>query len=246
MITRLMPKDWKDLQTETGKILSECGFTVEVEKKCDSARGNIEIDVYAEEIFIGRKNKVIIECKYWDANIPQTIIHAFRTVLNDIGANTGYIVAKSGFQSGSFNASQYSNIELLTWEQFQDKFEVLWYQKYFSEYVESHFDALCSYAEPLVPNWALKLQNEDVDRMKHLREEYEEIGWVLLYMMKYSQMNTENWIRKLPLSDYIKSSKIPTNILSETGYRELIPLLHAYCDPAIEAFHKLKEKVEKI
>jgi restriction system protein len=61
------------------------------------------------------------------------VIHSFRTVVSDIGANIGYIIAPSGFQSGSVNASEFTNIKLVTWEEFQNEFEETWLCVYFSE-----------------------------------------------------------------------------------------------------------------
>lgn len=42
MISRNAPDSWQALQTEVGRILRECGFDVEVEKKIQSARGTVE------------------------------------------------------------------------------------------------------------------------------------------------------------------------------------------------------------
>ncbi len=92
MITRSIPDSWQALQTEVGRILSECGFAVEVEKKIGSARGAVELDVYAEETIRGRRYTIACECKYWKSRIPQAVIHGFRTVVQEIGANVGYIV----------------------------------------------------------------------------------------------------------------------------------------------------------
>jgi hypothetical protein len=67
------------------------------------------------------------------ANIPQTVIHGFRTILSDLGANLGYIITTSDFQSGSFAASKLSNVKLLTWEGFHSEFEPSWYPKVMDE-----------------------------------------------------------------------------------------------------------------
>ena len=106
MITIEVPKTWQDLQRETARILEECGFTVEIEKKIQTVRGEVEIDVYAEEEVKGRKYTILVECKHWKSRVPQSVIHGFRTVVSDIGANVGYIVSLTGFQSGSFSASE--------------------------------------------------------------------------------------------------------------------------------------------
>ncbi len=66
MITRNAPDTWQSLQTEVGRILEECGFDGEVERKIQSARGVVELDVYAEETVRGRKYAIVFECKHWN------------------------------------------------------------------------------------------------------------------------------------------------------------------------------------
>jgi len=36
----------------------------------------------------------------------------------------------NGFQSGSFSAAELTNVELVTWEQFQEQFEETWYDEW--------------------------------------------------------------------------------------------------------------------
>jgi len=125
------PLDWKDLQNKVGEILTQCNFKVEIEKKVSSTRSLIEIDVYAEEIIDDRKYLVLCECKMWNSNIPQLYIHGLRTVVNDVGANKGYIISTSNFQQGAKDSVENTNVELLTWDAFQQTFFKSWYLKYF-------------------------------------------------------------------------------------------------------------------
>jgi hypothetical protein len=131
------PNSWKQLQEFVALILEQCAFNVQIEKTFESIRSDIEIDVFAEEIVDNRKYKIICECKYWNTNIPQLHVHALRTVVNDIGANTAYIISTSNFQKGSFKSIEATNIELLTWEDFQENFFRSWYIKYFSPRLHS-------------------------------------------------------------------------------------------------------------
>jgi hypothetical protein len=41
----------------------------------------------------GRRYTTLCECKYWRSAVPQAVIHGFRTVVGDIGANKGYAIA---------------------------------------------------------------------------------------------------------------------------------------------------------
>lgn len=119
------PADWKQLQQFTGVILSECGFDTEIEKTIETVRGKVQVDVYAErkKVF---ESKTICECKYWQSPVPQTIIHAFRTIISDTGASQGFIISKAGFQKGAYEAIRNSNVSILSWEEFQDKFKMEW------------------------------------------------------------------------------------------------------------------------
>lgn len=128
MIFSSEPRDWKDLQNKVCQIFNEMGYDASVEKVIATVRGEVEIDVYAADITKKPKMIYLCECKYWNAPIPQHVIHSFQTVVSNAGAHLGYIISKNGFQSGAYNAAKNSNIELLDWDQFQ----------------EMHFEAWCN------------------------------------------------------------------------------------------------------
>ena len=119
------PANWQELQQFVGSILSECGFVTEIEKSIETVRGKISVDIYGErkESF---ESKIICECKNWETPIPQTVIHAFRTVINDSGADHGYIISKVGFQKGAYAAIEKSNVSIISWEEFHEKFKKEW------------------------------------------------------------------------------------------------------------------------
>ena len=96
MINRSDPNDWRDLQTQTNQILRECGFESEVEKNVETVRGTVNIDVYARDSSRIPSLVYLCECKYWRSAVPQTVIHAFRTIVADYGANWGFIISTVG------------------------------------------------------------------------------------------------------------------------------------------------------
>lgn len=120
------PDSWQDLQNSTLKYLEEIGYSCELEKDLTTVRGNINIDVYAENI----KNKphtiIICECKQWNKSVSQDVVYSFRSILSDIGANYGFIISKLGFQKGAFDTAKNTNILLFTWNDFQDYFRINW------------------------------------------------------------------------------------------------------------------------
>lgn len=61
-----------------------------------------QIDVYWEFEFAGLVYKTIIEVKDWNSPVPQTLLHSFKAVIDDIpGTVKGIFVSRSGFQSGA-------------------------------------------------------------------------------------------------------------------------------------------------
>ena len=117
------PAVWKELQQYCADILNDCGFDAITEKSIVTVRGAVEVDVYAEKKG-AYSNRVLCECKYWNSSVPQTIIHAFRTVVEDSGANQGIIISKTGFQKGSYEAARNANIILFSWQEFQEAFKM--------------------------------------------------------------------------------------------------------------------------
>lgn len=246
MITRHIPDNWQALQIEVGRILLECGFSVEVERKVQSARGTVEIDVYAEETVRGRRYAIACECKHWKSRIPQAVVHGFRTVVQEIGANIGYIVSMEGFQSGSIAASDLTNIKLVTWQEFQDIFEESWFEEYFTKEIDDKLDGLMTYAEPFLPAWFDKMTDEDKATYLALKEKHDLFGVVMQSLGPYSRLLRKAPIPTLPLRARLTPdpilSTIPDHILDETAYRELLEASVIHGEAALSEFRALRDK----
>jgi restriction system protein len=246
MITNSTPADWQLLQTEVGRILSECGFTVEVEKKLTSPRGTIELDVYAEETIRGRRYAIACECKHWKSRIPQTVIHSFRTVVQEIGANVGYIISLEGFQSGAIAASELTNLSLVTWQEFQLLFEESWYEEFFTNEIDRKLDGLMTYAEPFLPAWFERMSDADKNTYFGLKERYDLFGMIMQSLGPYSRVLNKGPIPTLPLRARLRQNPmlktIPDHILDETAYRELLEASIQYGESALAEFRVLRDR----
>lgn len=246
MITSKAPDTWQSLQTEVGRILEECGFGVEIEKKIQSARGTVELDVYAEETVRGRKYAIACECKHWKSRIPQTVVHGFRTVVQEIGANIGYIVSMEGFQSGAVAAGDLTNLKLVTWQEFQDIFEESWFEEFFTKQIDEKLDALMTYAEPFLPAWFEKMSDDDKEKYFTLKDKYDLFGVVMQSLGPYSRLLRKQPIPTLPLRARLKPepilSTIPDHILDEITYRELLDASLAYGESALTEFRVLRDR----
>ena len=116
------PSDWRDLQRRVCRILTECGMDAEIEREVTTARGQVNVDVVAVDPDPTLPAKYLCECKHWQTAVPKTIVHGSRTVVTDSGANLRIVILLVGFQRGAYDAAEYSNVKLLTWEGFQQLF----------------------------------------------------------------------------------------------------------------------------
>lgn len=246
MITSCLPNSWEDLQLITGKILEQCGFDVEVEKTIKTVRGNVEIDVYAEEEVNGRKYSIICECKYWKANVPQNVVHGLRTVINDIGSNIGYLITTSNFQSGAIVASSFTNIKLLNWAEFQNAFFESWYENYFAPTLTKTLDPLFTYTEPILPGWFSIMSEDDKKLFIELKNKYDIFGVTMFRFSTYSRM-LDKMIPLLPLRERLELKediidKFPKGILDESYYNDFLEQAIAVGKEAIEEFRRFRYK----
>ncbi|MDM7860559.1 restriction endonuclease [Alteromonas sp. ASW11-36] len=247
MITNKVPDTWQDLQNETARILAECGFSVEVEKIIDTARGKVEIDVYAEEKVKGRKYTILCECKHWKGRVPQNVIHGFRTVTADIGANVSYLISLNGFQVGAFSAAKHTNTKLVTWEEFQNHFEQSWFDEYLSPNIAKKLNAIMTYSEPLLPSWFAALPEAKKAEYVTLKNKYDLFGALVMEFTPYARMFEDTKRPSLPLIKRLDLppsllATIPTEILEAISYREFFESCLDYGLTAIEEFRSVRDR----
>lgn len=252
MITKKSPKDWKDLQIRVSEILNQSNFSTQIEYTINSLRGNYEIDVYAEEIIDDRNYRIICECKCWKSNIPQNVILAFRSILNDTGIEKGYIITTSNFQKGSHESSDSTNIKLFSWEDFQIEFFKSWYINFFYKELVKIIDTKYSSIDF---QFYEDFDVIDRDEFKNLRDKYLELSRILdhfpfpyLAQIRPEELNDIKTklplIKNLEMEPYeIDNLLTPIDILNETHYLDLLERLKTYATPIIERIHKLNLEI---
>jgi hypothetical protein len=241
MITTIVPEDWRALQENVARILTECGFAVELEKEIHTVRGDVEIDVYAEETVDGRLYTLLCECKRWKTNVPQGVVHGFRTVVADAGANVGYIISSAGFQSGAFSAADLTNLRLVTWGEFQAEFERSWIENFLLPQVRERFDLIFHYTEPLVPREVADLTDEGQRQFVALHKKHLDFG-MLMMLFTPSAYDFINRGRtpELPIRDRLRTSRdstaLPDTLIDARSYREFLEAATEYGESALAEF----------
>ena len=235
MITEKRPDSWQQLQEWTAQILRECGWSAQTEVKVHTVRSKVKVDVFAIETVQGREYKTLIECKNWTTRVHQNVVHGFRTVMTDAGANTGYIISRMGFQAGAYEAAENTNVKLLSWEEFQEVFVDQWYWTFFTQQAHDILDPLCFYLEPLpaMIHWDHYLDEGEIARLKEMYRQHFSLGALIMAVQPFMAMLPGRKDRiRLPLGDRAKDyGNLPHPVASCTGYREFFVALMDYSLP---------------
>ena len=245
MLTTHIPADWRDLQTAVASILAQSGFSVQIEKVIQTVRGRAEIDVFGQEAVEGRTYTVLCECKNWAARVPQNVIHGFRTVIGDAGANLGYIISTAGFQSGALTAAELTNIRLVTWSEFQAEFEQSWITHHFRPTLDGRLDTLWRYTEPIPPYSLLDRLDESAQRaFIGLRETHQPF-WSALFTMfsRFLRMPIPNLPLRVRFQDVDDS--VPAPVLDALGYQDLLDAVLDYGEATLAEFRAVVEQAQK-
>jgi restriction endonuclease len=115
--------DWRDYQERVARLFRELGCSAEVGISVQGVRAAHEIDVWVVFERFGLKHRWIVECKRWKSPIPKEKVLALKSIVEDIGADKGILVAESDFQPGAINAANSTNILLTTFAKLQAQAE---------------------------------------------------------------------------------------------------------------------------
>ena len=241
MIENPKPSDWRCLQASVCNILNEVGIHSETEKTLETPRGEVEIDVFGIDQNSVEQIRYIIECKNWQSAVPQTVVHAFTTVLQETGGHIGMLISKEGFQEGALKYIKHTNIVALTFAEFQERYFKLWYTKNFCTQLTASVDTLLQYVEPINSRrsrYLTELDSTKIEQYSVLRERYETFAMVtaMLAMDKFAQGYEVSAL--FDIEDF--KNKMVDNFGEEFRYQSIY-----YRDLAVEISVHIKEITEK-
>ncbi|HRK69567.1 MAG TPA: restriction endonuclease [Hyphomonas sp.] len=241
LITLMEPETWQHLEELVRDIFVECGVHAQRQAPLTLPRGSVNVDVLAEETKDGTALLTICECKNWKTNVPQEVVHSFRTVLAEAGAHRGYIISKAGFQSGAVAAAVSTNITLATFAQFQTLYFDRWILAR-SWQIENAVGNLHTYYEPFGIPGIMKLPTEaEREAYAAAWKQYLYLGIILPMFSPWSRtiVNAMPW-PTLPLeAKRFEEQEVPLPEAFEglDSYREFLQLLEAH---AVVALTKLR------
>lgn len=113
---------WQDYEYEAYKLFSSTGHHCEKDVIVQGARGAHQIDVLINLNILPEGHRWLIECKHWSRPVGKHEVQAFKTVIDDVGADHGYILSEQGFQKGAISMASTFNISLSSLYHLQDRF----------------------------------------------------------------------------------------------------------------------------
>jgi hypothetical protein len=161
LITSRIPEEWGELEDLVTAILNEAGLEARRDVSLTLPRGGVDVDVVADETHDGIVHRILCECKNWRSNIPREVVHAFRTVVAEAGANRGYIISRVGFQPGAIEVVEFRNIQLVTFAEFQNAYFPKWYNKRLWDMEHEMIGNFHTYYEPFGKPGYSQLKNEE-------------------------------------------------------------------------------------
>jgi hypothetical protein len=232
------PTDWKALQRDAAAILRECGLTVETERETATARDSVVVDVYADDQTRQPHTIYLCECKHWRKRVPKTVVHAFRSVVADAGANIGFVISSAGFQTGAFEAAENTNVRLVTWNEFQETFAARWIESYFKPTLKTECDRLVSYTEPLAaPRAAENLSAAGNRRFVELHDKWQSVAFFALHF--YLPISNRE-ITSLPIrGTAIDDPELPVDIRDAASARGLLQAIVSNAHRGLAEFDEL-------
>jgi Restriction endonuclease len=237
LITAHNPNDWEQLEELVTSILDQCGMSARRQVSLVLPRGSVDVDVLAEESVDGIVHCTVCECKDWKTNIPKEVVHAFRTVMHESGAHRGYIISRVGFQSGAIEAAKATNIELVTFAQFQDIYFDKWINRRIRA-IEDELGNFNTYYEPLgKPGYSQLTTEEERAAYDAVWHKYLFAGMLMIPFSPYMRMVSDQPFPQLPF-DVSKLEKqgivVPNDIKAATAYREFFELLTKYARAGLQ------------
>lgn len=88
------------------------GHEAHVDHFVQGARAGHRIDVWVEFVQFGIRTRWAVECKHWKARVPKEKVAAFKQIVDDVGADRGFLMTEVGFQPAGQSLAENTNVTL--------------------------------------------------------------------------------------------------------------------------------------
>lgn len=106
--------EWFDYQERVAEFFRTRGAHTHTNVTLTGARSTHDVDVVVRTESVGFSLLWLVECKHWSKPVNKLHVLALRTIVQDVGADRGMILAENGFQSGARECADLTNVWLGT------------------------------------------------------------------------------------------------------------------------------------
>jgi hypothetical protein len=107
-------KPWREYEERAAAFFRDLGMKAETNVKVRGARGKHKIDVEVKLERFGIEQTWIVECKQWKRRVSKLHVNGLVNIVNDVGADRGFLLCEVGFQKGAIRQARKTNITLTT------------------------------------------------------------------------------------------------------------------------------------
>ncbi|MFH6971521.1 restriction endonuclease [Flavobacterium petrolei] len=111
--------EWYNFQEDICNYFRSLGATAETNVSIQGVRTTHDIDILVKTKFLGHDILWIVEAKKWKSKVNKLQVLGLRTIVEDVGADRGFIISENGFQSGAIDSAKNTNVQLTTYENFK-------------------------------------------------------------------------------------------------------------------------------
>ena len=112
--------EWYLFQEDICNYFRSLGAIAETNVTIQGVRTTHDIDVLVRIKFLGHDIVWAVEAKKWKTKVNKLQVLGLRTIVEDIGADKGFIISEQGFQSGATESAEKTNIQLSTYAEFKE------------------------------------------------------------------------------------------------------------------------------
>lgn len=110
-----MTKTWKNYQEEVAIFFRSLGLEASTDITVQGVRTKTMMWMFLlKSHHAGFDIIWIIECKLWKTKVSKLHVLALREIVSDIGADRGILLSETGFQSGTIEAANLTNVQVIS------------------------------------------------------------------------------------------------------------------------------------
>lgn len=112
--------EWSDYESAVAESFRALGFDVSLRETVTGARGKHVLDVVARLTTASISQLWVVECKLWKSAVKKSAVLTFQQIVQDVGADRGFVFAEAGFQAGAVRGIDKTNITLASLDDFTE------------------------------------------------------------------------------------------------------------------------------